>query len=77
MNRANLFEEALSLPESDRLELAAELLASTRQESGGLELDTPDFAAEMERRIASFRSGETKGIPMNEALARIQARARR
>ena len=77
MKRADVFAQALALPEQERLDLAAELLASARKPAEIFELDTPEYAVEVKRRIDAIKRGETKTIPIDEALARIRARARR
>lgn len=65
-----LLQEALGLPEDERAELAAELMAS---------LDGPPdpdaeaaWAAEIERRAARVLSGESKGTPWEEVRRRIE-----
>ena len=69
---ADLFEDALQLPESDRAELAGRLLES---------LDgVPDegveaaWAEEIERRIRQIDAGEVKTIPWQEVRAKLYAR---
>ena len=71
VNRSRLFEEALALPEDDRLKLAAELLASSPP-PGILHAGSPDLAKVVQERIDSVRSGKTKPIPAPEALARLR-----
>ncbi len=63
----NLSVEARKLSPSERLELVDEILAS---------LDEPDpnidksWAKEAEDRLAAYRRGEIKGIPLEQVLAR-------
>jgi len=71
MNRARVFAGALSLPEEDRLELAAELLASSPP-PGVLRDGSKGLADAIEERIESVRSGKTKPIPARQALARLR-----
>jgi putative addiction module component (TIGR02574 family) len=70
-----LLKEALELPEAERAELAAELMASF---DGPPDPDVDDaWAAEIERRAAKVLSGESEGIPWDEARARIEGELRR
>ena len=69
----SLLEVALSLPDSDRADLAAELLAS---------LDKPDsesraeidrlWATEIERRSQRVLAGESHGEPWDVVRTRIE-----
>jgi len=45
-----VLREALALPESDRADIAAELLASLPPPPGTLEVDSAEWALEIERR---------------------------
>jgi hypothetical protein len=56
VNRARVFEDALALPEEDRLKLAAELLASSPP-PGVLQEGSPELAKAIEQRIQSVRRG--------------------
>ena len=76
MKRAQVFEQALSLPEDARLELAAELLASAGTPPDVLAEGAPGTAAELRRRIQAVRRGDVKPIPADEALARLRRRPR-
>jgi hypothetical protein len=73
VNRTRVFEQALALPERDRLKLAAELLASSPP-PGILEAGSPELASAIEARIDSVRRGETKPVPAREALAKLRRR---
>jgi len=70
-----LLKEALELPEAERAELAAELMASFDGEPD------PDveaaWAVEIERRAARVLSGESEGVPWDEVRARIESELRR
>ncbi len=69
---AQLFEEAASLPESDRAELAGRLLQSLDGEPDeGVEAA---WAEEIERRIRQLDSGEVKTISWEEVRAKLYAR---
>ena len=54
-----VLKSALSLPESDRILLASELLDSLPGTPPGLSVDDPEFEAELERRF----SDGTKYVP--------------
>ena len=70
--RADLFAEALALPEAARFELAAALLESTPP-PGALSEDDPRFAEEIRRRVDELQRGDVKGIPWEEARAEVVA----
>jgi len=76
VNRASVFERALALPEEDRLELAAELLASSPPPDV-LHDGSPELAKAIEERIDSVHGGRTKPIPARQALARLRGRKTR
>ncbi len=76
MKRAEVFEQALSLPEDARLDLAAELLASAGPAPAVLAEGDPRTAAEIRRRIQAVRQGDVQSIPADEALARLRRRPR-
>ena len=71
VNRAHVFQQALALPEADRLKLAAELLASAPP-PGILRAGSPELAKAIDERIESVRRGETKPVPAREALAKLR-----
>lgn len=66
---AKLLEDALSLPESDRADLAAQLIDSLDPGSD------PDaeaaWAEEIKRRIDEIDSGTVKPIPWDEARPKM------
>ncbi|HET8775459.1 MAG TPA: addiction module protein [Thermoanaerobaculia bacterium] len=69
---AEIYEEASSLPEADRAELAGRLLESLHGEpEEGVEAA---WAEEIERRIRQIDSGEVKTIPWEEVRAKLYAR---
>jgi putative addiction module component (TIGR02574 family) len=73
------FEEiaarAMELPEQERVRLARELIASLDEEIDphveGL------WLAEAERRLEELRSGQSRGVPAEEAFARVRKALRR
>ena len=68
-----LLDEALLLPENDRLKVAAELLGSV---SGPPSLDRPDWEAEILRRAEAAVAGQA-GVPWDEVRHRAEQRLRR
>lgn len=71
MTRAieELYERASQLPEADRAELAGLLLESIEDPSDeGVE---EAWAAEIERRMAEYRTGRVKTIPWSEVRAHL------
>lgn len=68
----DLLNAALSLPESDRAEMAASLLRS---------LDPPDdpdadvaWAAEIKRRLSSIENGDVKLVPWDAVMTTMRER---
>ncbi|HEV2607959.1 MAG TPA: addiction module protein [Xanthomonadaceae bacterium] len=63
----SIFDAAKELPPAERLEVVDRILAS---------LDEPDqaldalWAKEAEDRLAAFRTGEIRAIPLDEVLAK-------
>jgi putative addiction module component (TIGR02574 family) len=73
------FEEivasAMKLSDRERARLAQELIASLETE---IEPDVEAlWLAEAERRVEELRSGKVKGIPAEEAFARVRRTLRR
>lgn len=69
-----LLKEALALPDAERAELAAELMASF---DGPPDPDVEAaWAAEIERRAAKVLSGESPGVPWDEVRERIERELR-
>ena len=54
-----VLREALALPDADRADIAAELLASLPEPPSTLEVDSDEWAREIERRARGVLSGET------------------
>jgi putative addiction module component (TIGR02574 family) len=71
-NLKDLFDEAITLPENDRAELAALLIATLDGERDeGVE---KAWEEEIERRIRELDAGEMKTIPWEEVRAELAAR---
>jgi len=72
-----LLREALTLPASERADVAAELLASLEDE----ETDPADieaaWATEIEKRARRVLGGESAGIPWEEVRRRAEAEIRK
>lgn len=64
----DLLKTALTLPESERILLAAELLDSIPGELPGLSVDEPGFESELERR---FNDG-TKSVSWEEVSQQLK-----
>ena len=65
-----IVEEARQLPYGDRTELIEQLIADSAQDRDpAIEKAWGDEAL---RRIAEIESGKAKGIPLDEALARVR-----
>jgi hypothetical protein len=54
-----VLREALALPERDRADIAAKLLASLPGPEGGLEIDSDEWLREIEDRARRVLAGET------------------
>jgi putative addiction module component (TIGR02574 family) len=71
MTRSQLLSEALSLSEKERLELAAELLASVPA-PGMLSAEEPGFAEEIARRAEEARRSPEGGLTWGEVRRSIE-----
>lgn len=69
---ASLLREALSLPESERLDLAAALIQSVDSGSTSQGVGAA-WASEARRRLAEVQSGVVKPVPWEDAEKRIFA----
>jgi putative addiction module component (TIGR02574 family) len=67
---AALLRAALSLPEADRLDLAAALIGSVDDDGGRGNVDAV-WASEARRRLAEVQSGVVKPVPGEDAEKRI------
>lgn len=69
-----LLAEALELADSDRADLAAELLASLDEPTSDSQQEVDRlWAVEIERRSNRVLSGESRGVPWDEARRRIES----
>ena len=68
-----LEEDLLLLPEKDRVQLATTLLSSLPIPAGILELGSPEFEAEIERRAAEMIDGTVVGVPYEVVMRDIDA----
>jgi len=68
----DLLNMALVLPEKDRADLAASLIASL-EEPSDVNAQVA-WAEEVRRRVAELDRGEVRAIPWNEARQRIAGR---
>ena len=70
-SREQVLEDALSLPPSERAEIAERILSSldlvSQQENDRL------WAQEVEKRIDAYERGEIKAVPADEVFKRIEA----
>jgi putative addiction module component (TIGR02574 family) len=71
---AHLMQEAVKLSPEERVDMAAELLASVEETQQDVEAA---WAEEIERRARRVLSGESAGTPWAETRARIVERALR
>ena len=67
-----VFESALSLPQSERADLAFQLLQTLIPP--GEEVSSEDFAAELRSRVDAHRRGEVASYDVEEALAMVARR---
>ena len=73
-----LLREALTLPVSERADVAAELLASLDDGSAEdpAEVEAA-WAAEIEKRARRVMAGESQGVPWDEVRSRAEAELRK
>jgi len=69
-----VFEQALALPDEERAALMEALSDSLHEASGEL---SPQWTAEIGRRIEAVERGESRLIPGDEVEARIRETLRR
>jgi putative addiction module component (TIGR02574 family) len=67
-----IFESALALPDTDRADLAFQLLQTLAPD--GDEISDHEFAAELHARVAAHRRGELQSFTIDEARAAINER---
>jgi len=72
MTRAEeIIEQAVSLPEDDRIRVVDALLISLNQPDPALERE---WAAVAQRRFDELRSGKAIGVSADEVFAKLNAR---
>ena len=73
--RRQIRNAAMKLPPNDREALAEEILLSV----SGEDRDAIDRAwlADVRRRDSAFRNGKSRAKPVDQVLARLEAKARR
>lgn len=76
MDNQQLFTDALSLPESQRAELAASLIRSLDADSDPDPEADAAWAAEIERRIKSIDDGTARLIPWDDVMSDMAERRR-
>jgi putative addiction module component (TIGR02574 family) len=67
-------QEAAELPGHERLKLARILLELSETDTEPLVGVNNAWETEIERRLLELRSGQVKGIPLEEVKKRIEAR---
>jgi putative addiction module component (TIGR02574 family) len=72
-----LLREALTLPSTDRADVAAELLASLDDPETDIADIEAAWATEIERRARRVLAGESPGIPWEDVRRRAEAELRR
>jgi len=71
-SQGHFFETALSLPQSERADLAFQLLQSL--ELPGDEIDSAEFGEMLRGRVESYRRGEIESSSLEEARTIIERR---
>jgi hypothetical protein len=71
LNSHQLIDLALTFPESDRLLIAGELLASVKP-PGVMSVEDPGFIEEVQRRCEEIDSGTAELVDYESAMARIR-----
>jgi hypothetical protein len=74
MPQKQVFENALSLPQPQRADLAFQLLLSLKPP--GELVDSETFSEEFQARVESYRRGTTASLSLGEARAVIRKRLR-
>lgn len=70
-NAAALLEQVLALPEGERQDFVAQLIARFPAPEDSPDLDSPEWAAEIERRARRVLAGESTGDEWEVAERRI------
>lgn len=71
-NSPDILNAALALPESDRLYIAEQLLASVKPPPGILSADDPEGIAEILRRSEQIEHGELELLDHAEVMKRLR-----
>jgi putative addiction module component (TIGR02574 family) len=66
-----LSEQAQKLSASERIELVDSILSSLDEIEPGIE---KSWSAEAEERLAAYRRGEIRAVPLQEVLAKYRAK---
>jgi putative addiction module component (TIGR02574 family) len=69
----DLFAAALTLPESERAELAHRLIVSLDEPSDDPAVVAEEWTAEVGRRLAGIEAGTTTGIPWAEVREQLRS----
>lgn len=65
-SQGDVFEAALTLPDSERAELAHRLIVSLDEPSDDPAVVAEEWTAEVGRRLSGIEAGTTTGIPWDE-----------
>ncbi|HWL43305.1 MAG TPA: addiction module protein [Ilumatobacter sp.] len=71
---ADLLEQVMALPDGERNDLVAELIARYPAPDDAPEVDSPEWVVEIERRARRVLAGESTADDWEVAEARILAR---
>ncbi len=71
---SDLLEQVLALPEGERNDFVAELIARYPAPADSPEVDSPEWVAEVERRARRVLAGQSTADDWDVAEARILAR---
>lgn len=71
---ADILQAALKLPEIDRLDIAAELLASAPAPQGVLSEDAPGFLEELDRRVQEHRRDPSTAVGWRQLRSELHER---
>ncbi|USQ75846.1 addiction module protein [Ornithinimicrobium cryptoxanthini] len=69
----DVFEAALTLPESDRAELAHRLIATLGDPADDPDVVAAEWSIELSRRLADIEAGTTTGIPWEELRKQLKS----
>lgn len=70
---ADILDLVLALPLGERLEIVERILESVPP-PGVMSDSDPEFAQELERRVARYRAGQSQAVPWEVARQRIRDR---